>query len=270
MTTVTTDTTGTKETTETSEPPRLSDDQRADMMNLIAGADSVELKLTVPETDRFPVLQALGLDPLDIEVRQVFFFDTPDLQLNQAGVVARARRIQNKKGDSVVKLRPVVPQDLPEALRKLPDFSVEVDAMPGSYVCSATLKGVVANDRVSEAAAGRRPLRKLFSKEQREFFAEHAPDGIELDSLAVLGPITVFRLKSKPAGYKRKVVAELWNYPDYSRILELSTKCAPEETVSVVEEVRAFLTERGANLSGEQQTKTKTALEFFSERLNSA
>ena len=30
---------------------------------------------------------------------------------------------------------------------------------------------------------GERKLRKLFSKEQRAFFAEHAPDGMELDNL---------------------------------------------------------------------------------------
>jgi inorganic triphosphatase YgiF len=37
---------------------------------------------------------ALGLDALDAQIRQVFFFDTPDLDLNRAGVVVRARRIQ--------------------------------------------------------------------------------------------------------------------------------------------------------------------------------
>jgi hypothetical protein len=31
--------------------------------------------------------------------------------------------------------------------------------------------------------------------------------------------------------------------------------------------VRAFLTERGIDLSGEQQTKTKAALEFFAAEL---
>ena len=50
------------------------------------------------------------MDPLDAQIRQVFFFDTPDLALNQAGVVVRARRVQGKGDDSVVKLRPVVPE----------------------------------------------------------------------------------------------------------------------------------------------------------------
>ena len=75
--------------------------------------------------------------------------------------------------------------------------------------------------------AGPQPLRKLFSKEQRAFFTEHAPEGIELDDLSLLGPIFVLKLKGTPAGYARKLVVELWLYPDGTRILELSTKCAP-------------------------------------------
>jgi len=47
----------------------------------------------------------------------------------------------------------------------------------------------------------------------------------------------------------------------------LSTKCAPWEAFDVAAETRAFLGERGVDLSGEQQTKTRTALEFFSREL---
>ena len=49
--------------------------------------------------------------------------------------------------------------------------------MPGGYVCSATMKGEARTADVAEAVAGERPDRKLFSKEQRAFFAEHAPEG---------------------------------------------------------------------------------------------
>jgi hypothetical protein len=86
----------------------------------------------------------------------------------------------------------------------------------------------------------------------------------------VLGPINVLKLKFSPTGYNRRLVAELWMYPDGSRILELSTKCAPAEAFQVAAETRAFLAERGVNLFGEQQTKTRTALEFFAHELQSA
>ena len=98
-------------------------------------------------------------------------------------------------------------------------------------------------------------------------YAAHAPEGLDLDDLAVLGPIFVLKLRFAPEGYDRKMVAELWLYPDNSMILELSTKCAPSEAFQVNAEARAFLTEHGVDLGGEQETKTKKALEFFSERL---
>jgi len=243
---------------------RLSDEQLIEVLELVKGADSVELKLTVPESDHRSTIAALGMDPLDAQIRQVYFFDTPELALNKAGVVARARRIQGKASDSVVKLRPVVPAELPDDLRASRNLGVEVDAMPGGFVCSATLKDKLGPTKVRDAILGGKPFRKLFSKEQRRFFTANAPEGVELDSLSVLGPIFVLKLKWTDEDFARPLVAELWLYPDGSRILELSTKCAPAEMMQVAAEARAFLTGKGVDLSGEQQTKTKTALEFFS------
>jgi hypothetical protein len=247
--------------------PRLTDEQLAEVLTLIKGADSVELKLTVPVADRVRGAAALGVDPLDGQIRQVFFFDTPDLALNKSGVVVRARRVQRKGDDTVVKLRPIDPAGLPKSLRRSPSFSVEVDAMPGGFVCSGSMKGALEPTAVKAMLAGERTVRKLFSKEQRAFYAEHAPEGLALDDLAVLGPIFVLKLRFSPEGLDRRLVAELWLYPDNSMILELSTKCAPAEAFNAAAEVRSFLVERGFDLSGDQQTKTKKALEFFSKRL---
>ena len=247
--------------------PLLSDDQLAELLSLIEGADSIELKLTVPDEDRRSTVVALGLDPLEAQLRQVFFFDTPGLDLNRAGVVIRARRSQGRDDDSVVKLRPVVPAELPAELRREKLFGVEVDAMPGGFVCSGSFKGETSG--VREAAAGERSLSKLYSKQQRAFYAEHAPEGIAIDDLSVMGPVTVLKLKSSPEGYERKLVVELWFYPDGSRILELSTKCKPTEAFDVAARTRAFLAERGVNLGGEQETKTRTALDFFAAELTS-
>ncbi len=253
-------------TTATNERTLLTDEQLVDVLELIKGADSVELKLTVPESGHRSTIAALEMDPLDAQIRQVFFFDTPELALNEAGVVARSRRIQGKGNDSVVKLRPVLPDELPDELRQSPSLVVEVDAMPGGFVCSAALKATGVTD-VRAVILGDTRLRKLFSKEQRAFFAGHAPEGIELDELSVLGPIFVLKLKLRPAGFGRPLVAELWFYPDGSRILELSTKCATTEAFQAALETRAFLAEKGIDLYGEQQTKTKAALEFFSKEL---
>ena len=250
--------------------PQLSDEQLREILGLIEGADSVELKLTVPDEDRRSTVQALGMDPLEAEIRQVFFLDTPELALDGAGVVVRARRTQNKPDDSVVKLRPVVPADLPDELRAAEGFGVEVDAMPGGFVCSGSFKHKFDAGDVKQAIAGERPLHKLYSKGQRALFAEHAPDGIELDDLSILGPVTVLKLKYVPEGAPGKLVAELWFYPDGSRILELSTKCEPGEAFQLAAETRAYLSGKGVNLSGKQETKTRTALEFFASEMTAA
>jgi hypothetical protein len=246
---------------------QLSAEDLEQLLKLMKGSDSVELKLTVPMSEHRTAIRNLGLDPLDAQIRQVFFFDTPELALNKVGVVARARRIQGKGGDSVVKLRPVVPDELPEHLRLSPSLGVEVDAMPGGFVCSASLKGKNGIDDAREVHGGERSIRKLFSKEQRAFYKAHAPDGLALDDLTVLGPIFVLKLKYSPEGMERPFVSEMWLYPDGSRILELSTKCLPREGFQVAAESRAYLGGHGIDLSGEQQTKTKTALEFFAGEL---
>jgi hypothetical protein len=96
-------------------------------------------------------------------------------------------------------------------------------------------------------------------------FTEYGPSNIKLDDLEVLGPINVLKLRFSPEGYDRRLVVEVWFYPDGSRILELSTKCAPAEAFQVSTEAKAFLSASGVNLFGEQETKTRTALEFFSQ-----
>jgi hypothetical protein len=250
--------------------PPIADAGVGELLVLLKGADSVELKLTVPDTDLSASAAALGIDPLDAQVRQVFFFDTPDLALNRNGLIVRARRVQRKGDDSVVKLRPVVPDTLPKKFRASPGFGVEVDAMPGGYVCSGSMKRELDKPHVRDAVMGDRRPRALFSKEQRAFYDEHAPEGLELDDLSVLGPIFVLKVKFSPADLRRRMVAEVWLYPDGSRIVELSTKCQPSRAFDVAAETRAFLTARGVDLSGTQETKTRKALEFFSKRLQAA
>jgi hypothetical protein len=103
-------------TATTDTAPRLSDEQAAELLALTRDCDSVELKLTVAEEQQRSTAIALGMDPLEAQLRLVAFFDTPDLALDRHGLVVRARRIQGKGDDSIVKLRPVDPNDLPAKL----------------------------------------------------------------------------------------------------------------------------------------------------------
>ena len=108
--------------------------------------------------------------------------------------------------------------------------------MPGGFVCSASVKGPAESTDAREVLFGDRPLRKLFTKEQRAFCADQRRRVWRSTISPLLGPIFVLKLKYAPEGFGRPVVAEMWLYPDGSRILELSTKCLPNEGFQVAAE----------------------------------
>ncbi len=243
--------------------PELSRDQIGDILKILKDVGSVELKLVAPMHTHRATLGKLGVDPIEAEVRQVYFFDTPNLDLNKAGVVVRARRIQGGAGDTVVKLRPVEPAAIDKELRRSESFKTEVDVVPGGFVCSGSFKGRCSAQEVRDAVAGKMPLDALFSKEQRAFFRAHAPKGVLLRSLATFGPTFVLKVRLWVKPLDRRLVVEMWLFPDGSRNLEISAKAAPSEAFQVAQELKAYLSDNGIELTGNQQTKTRAAMEFF-------
>jgi hypothetical protein len=149
----------------------------------------------------------------------------------------------------MLKLRALTPTTLPRRERKSSGFTVELDAMPGGYVCSGTWKRGVGNMDVRQAVAGTRPLSALFPAKHRAVLSQHAPAGLAFDKLSVLGRILVLKLKFDPEEYQRRLVAELWMYPDNSRVLELSTKCDPQEAFLVAAETRERSFHDGVSIS---------------------
>jgi hypothetical protein len=69
-----------------------------------------------------------------------------------------------------------------------------------------------------------------------------------------------------PGELRRRMVAELWFYPDSSRTLELSTKRLPAGAFRPPPQ--GLPTSWGFGLAGEQATKTKTAHRVFSHSLH--
>jgi hypothetical protein len=247
----------------------LDEAQLSDLFNEMGRADSVELKLTVRDNGIRSTADSLDMDPLDARLRQVVFFDTPELALLANGIVVRGRRSQGGAGDTVVKLSP-----LPKGVRlskghRPKGLAVDVDAMPGGFVCSGSIKGSTTAAEVRNVALGKSKIGSLFSKAQKDFLRQHAPQGLRMGDLAVLGPMTLLKLKFGPKIAQRTMVAELWTYPDGSKILELSTKCVPADAFRVAAETRAYLASHGVDLSSEQQTKTRAALKYFASRVSS-
>jgi hypothetical protein len=93
---------------------------------------------------------------------------------------------------------------------------------------------------------------------------------MKLKDLSILGPIFVLKQNFTPADLGQRLTAELWFYPDGSRILELSTKCTAADAFQAAAEARLYLTQQGVSLNGRQETKTKAALTFFSKQLRAA
>jgi hypothetical protein len=242
----------------------MSRDQLLGMMTDLTGVRSVELKLNIPADQRM-ALRRIGIDPLEGKIREVTFFDTPDLTLFHNGVVVRARRTQYADDDTVVKLRPVKPSALPPKIQASKNLKVEMDVTRGSYVVSASLKGSRSSGAVLRAIAGERPLEHLFTKEQRAFFADHSP-GVGWDDLMPLGPIFIVLLKFVPTGFGRRVTLEQWHYPGEVPLVEMSTKTTPSNAMQVASESVEFLTGLGLSASGTREPKTRKALEFYAPK----
>ena len=87
---------------------RASGLERSSRMNKItmAAMDAVEIKLTI-RPDQELRGRALELNEDTADVRLIYFYDTPDLDLFNAGVVLRARLVKDDADDSTVKFRPV-------------------------------------------------------------------------------------------------------------------------------------------------------------------
>jgi hypothetical protein len=238
---------------------RLPPDKLDRMLALTRQADRMELKLVVPPAAHRSTCESLGVDFARLPGRSVYYFDTPDLLLERHGVVARARSLNGKPDDSVVKLRPIGPDDLTALGHRRKRLVVEVDAMPGAFVCTGALKRRLGRHDVARTMTRGRPWHTLFSSRQLSLL----PADVRLDDLVVFGPVDVRRGKVRLAGLDRMLSVERWSYPDGSAILELSTRCPAETAVPVAAQLAAALRTHGVDITGFQQTKTKATLAYF-------
>jgi hypothetical protein len=237
-----------------------------EMLEKLVDVGTVELKMNVPAEQRMS-LRKLDVDALKGKIREVVFFDTPDLALFKAGVAVRGRRTQGRDDDTVAKLRPCLPNELAPAFRKSSNLKVEMDVTRRSHVVSASMKGVRPPGTLTQVLAGAVTLEKFLSKEQRAFLDGHLPEGLGLRDLVPLGPTYVIVLKSVPQGFPHKITVEQWHFPGQVPLVELSTKSVPAEVFAVAKETTDFLARHGLAPTGEQEPKTRKALSFYASPL---
>jgi hypothetical protein len=221
---------------------------------------TVEMEITARARDEDEVLEALEQAHIEPEAREVYFFDTEDLTLFEAGIVLRARRVHDGADDSTVKLRPVDSKSIGERWKADPKLEFEVDAVGDNYVASAKLSADQDRGEIDEVARGERSVRSLLSNDHEQFLGDHAPGGapVEWDLLRPLGPVNVHKWECEPKDLGYEVTVEEWVLPDRSDLVEISIKVDPNEAVEANERFVDFLRSRGFDTEGEQQTKTRT------------
>jgi len=233
------------------------------LRELVGAADSVELKFCLADHQIRQASTALGLDLRNARPRRIFYLDTPDLALSRVGLIVRVRRIHRVKDDAVIKLRPATPWQLGADLRCQKGFKVDVDVMPDGFVCSASLKCRPAAGAIAQAVAGRLPWSGLFTAGQRRFFSTHAPEGLTLDDLGVLGPVLALKERHNPPGLPYPLTVELWTYPTGNRLLEISTRVPPAAAFAAMADWREFLERHRLLPGGSELTKTLATLQLL-------
>jgi hypothetical protein len=237
---------------------------------LLAGAEAIEIKATIPQSQVKAALRRYGLTERNDDERYIYFFDTPDLKLLQAGIIARARRVVGDEHDSTLKFRPVDPAKVGKQWRKYKDFKIEADASEKGVVKSASFSMPVAKGLIKRVAAGKKGIAALFTAEQEAFLDEMAGKVPDLAELSVLGPLRAQRWDFEDPACPWPITAELWRRTDGATLMEVSVKAPAIQGAAVMAGFMAFLAEVGAERDRDQQAKTRWALDFYASRLKRA
>ena len=165
----------------------------------------VEIKVTIRENQELLATRALNLSEEKAQRREIYFFDTPSLALFEAGIILRARIVEDDPDDSTVKIRPADPSHIAQAWKDRDEFKLEGDWVGESKVCSASLDARQKNGEIEEVAAGKYELQKLFSAEQEQFLNANTDTKINFDSLVVLDPVEAQQWENYYANFDYEV-----------------------------------------------------------------
>lgn len=235
---------------------------------LLAGAESLEIKATIPERQIVLARDRYELTTRNDDERYIYFFDTPRLELLDAGIILRARRVVGGEHDSTVKFRPVDPQKVGKRWRKYRGFKIEADASEEGAVKSASFSMPVEKGLIKRVVAGEKRIASLFTREQEAFLADMAGKAPDLGRLAILGPLRAQRWDFEDRACPWPLTAELWVREDGATLMEASVKAPSIQAAAVMAGFMAFLAEVGAERDIHQKAKTRWALDFHAARLH--
>lgn len=230
-----------------------------------AASGGVELKFTLRPDQVSSALSKFKLTAAKATRRDVWFYDTGGLALFDAGLVLRARKTKGGADDSTVKLRPLLAGDVDRSWFGVSGFKCEEDRVGTRAISSCSLTNKQDTGEIDSVGRGTRTVEKLFTADQEEF-VDGYHGALDWTSLEALGPVDAKVWRFYVKGFKPQVTAEQWTLPDGSNLLELSTKVTLREADQIAKAFEALLVARKFDTSAKQETKTRTALEFFSGR----
>jgi hypothetical protein len=227
--------------------------------------DAVEIKVTIRPDQELRAERAMQVDEDTADVRVIYYFDTPDLDLFKAGIALRARLVKGDADDSTVKLRSEKVTSVPPEWRRVEGLKQEADWVGDRTVFSASLTRQQQRDEIGKVVAGKRAIEKLFAKDQERFLAAFCKNPIDFSQLCVMGPIRVLRWKLTHENFDHEMTVEEWRLPNGDDLVEVSIKASPDEAHDAREAFDDHLTALGLDPQGAQETKTRTALEYFAK-----
>ncbi|MCH8614602.1 hypothetical protein LZ016_00575 [Sphingomonas sp. SM33] len=227
--------------------------------------DAVEIKVTIRPDQELRAERAMEVNEDSASVRLIYFFETPELDLFDAGIALRARLVKGDADNSTVKFRSErIEMVAPEWYRS-EGFKVEADWVGDRAVYSVSLTREQGRNEIQNVAKGDRAIDKLFSKDQERFFKEVYRGPIDFPQLRVMGPIRALRWKMKYPGFPHQLSVEEWRLPNGDDLVEVSIKVAPAEALEARTAFEELLVTLGLDPKGAQETKTRTALKYFAE-----
>ena len=154
--------------------------------------------------------------------------------------------------------------------KQLEGFKLEADCVGHRVVCSASLSAVQRRGEIDDVAKGKRSVGKLFSKDQERFLSEFYKGLLDFQRLRVMGPIRVLRWKLTHKNFPHELTPEEWRLPNGDDLVEVSIKVPPKKAPQARKEFDKHLRGFALDPKGAQETKTRTALEYFAKTIKGA
>jgi hypothetical protein len=216
---------------------------------------AAEVKLLLSPADVPAVVVALKLDK---ETKgQVYFFDTPALDLLSKGVIVRLR--QGANNDLTVKVRPPENKRFVDPSAGREEFKCELDLTGDKTIQSYSIRSPYARSQVPGTG---QDIFTVLSDSQKKLMKEAL---ISIDWIRVkrVANIKSTNWETKAQRPFNKLALELWEWP-LGRILELSTKVEADKGPPILAELRRLVDAKGLSVNSSQRSKTSMVLETFS------